>query len=90
MKELSLKIYGVVQDVSFRYYAKQKAQALGLTGWVRNESDGTVKAVAQGAKADLEVFLNWCAEGSYQAKVEKIEASFEKPGALYRSFEIRR
>ncbi len=50
MSEIRLKIrfYGRVQGVGFRYRAKYMAQSLGLTGWVRNEWDGTVSMEVQG------------------------------------------
>lgn len=40
--------YGRVQGVGFRYTAKYMAQSLDLTGWVRNEYDGTVTMEVQG------------------------------------------
>ncbi len=41
-------VYGRVQGVSFRYYTRREATNRGLTGWVRNEMDGSVKVVAEG------------------------------------------
>ena len=40
--------YGRVQGVGFRYYAVNKANQLGLTGWVKNLPDGTVEMEVQG------------------------------------------
>ena len=42
------KIYGIVQGVGFRYQAQNAARQLGLTGWVRNEFDGSVSMEVQG------------------------------------------
>ena len=53
--------YGQVQGVGFRYYASHKAEALGLTGWVRNLPDGTVEMEIQGREEgidDLILFLD--------------------------------
>ncbi|MEE3468164.1 MAG: acylphosphatase [Eubacterium sp.] len=44
----SYRFYGQVQGVGFRYHASMAARGLGLTGWVRNEYDGTVTMEAQG------------------------------------------
>lgn len=40
--------YGRVQGVGFRYYAVQKANQLGLTGWVKNLYDGSVEMEVEG------------------------------------------
>ncbi len=45
-----LVFHGRVQGVGFRYKAKYLASSLGLTGWVRNEYDGTVHMEVQGSK----------------------------------------
>ena len=50
-------VRGRVQGVGFRYFVVRRANAMGLTGWVRNLPDGqSVEAVAQGAPAQLEIF----------------------------------
>ena len=49
--------YGRVQGVGFRYYSVYKARALGLTGWVRNESDGSVYMEDQGEDVLVERLL---------------------------------
>lgn len=48
---------GNVQGVGFRYEASMIAGELGLTGWARNESDGTVTVEAQGTEACIAEFL---------------------------------
>ena len=89
MKELNLKIYGRVQDVSFRYHTREKAAELGLHGWVKNETDGTITIVAQGSKENLEQLLVWCTRGPDYERVKKLEPSWQRPTELYQSFEIR-
>ena len=49
--------YGRVQGVGFRYVARHAASYLGVTGWVRNEYDGSVSMEAQGTPADLRQLL---------------------------------
>lgn len=47
--------HGEVQGVGFRYTARQAANALGLTGWVRNEYDGSVSAEIQGDRDSIRI-----------------------------------
>ena len=46
--------YGYVQGVGFRYRARQAAQMLGCTGWVKNEWDGSVSMEIQGSETDID------------------------------------
>lgn len=85
---VNIRIYGQVQGVFFRSSAKAEAEKLGLVGWVKNNLDGSVEAVAQGNKDDLENFLNWCKRGPAFAKVEKIEVSWEKASEAFDDFSI--
>ncbi len=89
MKSLKIKIYGKVQGVFFRANAQEKAQKLNLTGWAKNESDGTVLIEAQGEKEALEKFLKWCQEGSPYSKVEKVDSQWEEVKKEFRDFSIR-
>ena len=76
MKHLDIKIYGYVQGVFFRFSAQEKAQIMGINGFVRNESDGTVYIEAEGEEDDLKQFLSWCHKGPSGARVEKVESEF--------------
>ena len=73
MKQVKAKIYGRVQGVWFRESTKRKAEALGLKGWVRNESDSTVLLVAQGREQAIEDLIEWCHIGPELAKVDNVE-----------------
>ena len=57
--------YGRVQGVGFRYTARHLAASLGLTGWVRNEYDGTVHMEVQGTKAMIYKLMEGLNRGSY-------------------------
>lgn len=72
MKQVYLKIIGRVQGVFFRSEAEEKARSLGLTGWVRNTSDGAVEIVAQGEEEPLHKFIEWCHKGPDRAHVENV------------------
>lgn len=73
IKHLNIKVYGRVQAVFFRVSAKEEAEKLGIKGFARNESDGTVYIEAEGSEKDLDKFLDWCKEGPNLAKVDKVE-----------------
>lgn len=51
------KISGIVQGVGFRWFVRDTAGRLGVTGWVANARDGTVQGQAQGDKKTLDEFL---------------------------------
>ncbi len=90
MKTLKIQVFGLVQGVSFRFYAKEKAEELGIKGWVKNQEDGSVLIVAQGKEKSLKDFLSWCYEGSPLAKVEKVEAEELKDfKEEFKDFQIR-
>ncbi|MDO5690796.1 MAG: acylphosphatase [Tissierellia bacterium] len=57
MKRYRIQFYGRVQGVGFRYRSRSHAQALGLTGWVRNLWDDTVEMEVQGPTAKIEVLI---------------------------------
>ena len=51
---------GRVQGVFFRAHTRDCAQSLGLTGWVKNTSDGRVEAIFEGEESAVEDAINWC------------------------------
>lgn len=81
-------VEGRVQGVSFRYYASQEAERLGVSGWVRNLPDGRVEAVYEGPRPAVEEMLAWTRHGPRWAHVTGLEVYDEKPGGE-RGFHIR-
>lgn len=65
MVRMRYTFYGNVQGVGFRYRAYHAAQSLGLTGWVRNEFDGSVAMEVQGRRYDLDAMLEMIENGHY-------------------------
>lgn len=88
-ERLHMVIKGRVQGVGFRYAAYRQAQSLGLTGWLRNRSDGTVEAEFDGARDALESMLAWAREGPPLARVISVETSWFEAIAGYSDIEIR-
>ncbi len=72
-------VRGRVQGVGFRYDAAVRARSLGVGGWVRNRSDGTVEAVFEGPGDRVESLLDWCRRGPAGARVDAVEAEREPP-----------
>lgn len=70
MRRVHVIISGQVQGVGFRYYTKQTGDRLGLTGWVRNRSDGTVEAEAEGDEESVEELVTWLGNGPAGAQVQ--------------------
>lgn len=66
-------ISGRVQGVWFRSSTKQKAEQLGVTGWVRNTKDGCVEAIFEGEENSVKSLIEWCHHGPPLAKIEKVE-----------------
>lgn len=89
MSAKGIRCFGKVQGVFFRASAKSEAENLGLTGWVRNEKDGTVLIYAEGEAEQLRKFCKWCEQGSEFASVSEVKVWDEEVKGL-KTFEIRR
>lgn len=81
-------IRGKVQGVYYRQNTLQKAQELGIFGWVRNLSDGRVEAIMEGSKINIEKMLAWCKEGPVGANVEDVEIIYEEYKNEFSTFDI--
>lgn len=90
MERLSARITGRVQGVGFRHFTTKRAQSLGCTGWVRNETDGSVRLEAEGPRSDLNDLLDAVHEGPRSARVEDVSATFEDPTGEFDHFRVRR
>ena len=69
---LHLRITGKVQGVGYRASLDARARALGLRGWVRNRTDGSVEAVAAGTPAALQALVDWARHGPPMAQVDQV------------------
>ena len=75
-------VCGQVQGVFFRASAQAQALELGLTGWVRNLSNGTVEVHAEGSWDTLGLFIKWCEKGPSSAKVSRCDFEQVTPQAM--------
>lgn len=85
---LHVKVYGIVQGVGFRYFAKREAKRLKLSGWVRNNADGSVEVLAEGEREALEEFLSLLQKGPTFAVVKRVDYSWESPRGEFSDFNI--
>ncbi len=87
-KAISIKVFGRVQGVGFRYYAQKKAMEFGVSGYVKNLPDGSVYIEAEGADYAVEQYLLWCEDGPAWARVTNLEKQWI-PLRGHLSFEIQ-
>jgi len=85
-----MRVYGKVQGVFFRASTQEKAQELGLTGFVQNENDGSVYLEAEGDPEALKQLEQWVHKGPSQARVEKVEVKVIDELKGFEKFEQRR
>lgn len=86
---VELKITGKVQGVGYRYFVQKNARALGLTGWVKNNKDGSVICVATGGEETLENLRQQCEVGPPAAEVQNVATKII-PDENFDGFVIKR
>lgn len=89
MARLEARVKGRVQGIGYRYFVISNAMRLGLTGWVSNEQDGTVRCVSEGPRADLELLLDALREGPAMSIVEYVSEDWLPYTGSWGSFGIR-
>ena len=82
-------ISGIVQGVWFRANTKNQAEQLGLTGWVRNLSDGRVEVVCEGEEKDVHSMIEWCRGGPPHAEVAAVAVENEQCSGECSDFTVR-
>ena len=89
MRRVRLTASGQVQGVFFRASTRDEARRLGVTGWVRNLPDGTVRAEAQGPAEAVDALIAFCRQGPGHATVTDLRVEDLAPVADERAFEAR-
>jgi acylphosphatase len=87
MKHYNIRVLGHVQGVGFRYSAMRTAEIYNISGFVRNEPDGSVYIEAEGESFNLDRYLEWCRKGPGYGRVERV---FHAPSSVqgFQKFEI--
>jgi acylphosphatase len=78
-KAVDVTVNGRVQGVFFRAEAQQEAGRLGITGWVRNETDGSVAGHFEGQPDAVDSMVAWCREGPRRARVDEVDVRDVEP-----------
>lgn len=86
-KAFEIIVKGRVQGVGYRYFVKQKADILGLNGWVKNKYDGTVEILVEGEQTKIEIFIDFCERGNSFSHIENLYTQ-EVPLVKINSFKI--
>ena len=91
MKKVRTIVSGKVQGVGFRMYTQNKAEELGVVGFVQNLIDGNVKIVAVGEDSQVDALMEWAKSGSPAARVKDLQIeTVEYQEDEFNRFEIRR
>ncbi len=89
-ERIEVRLTGRVQGVGFRAFTRRAGRSLErVTGWVRNEPDGSVKLVAEGPPDNLDSLLRSVREGPRHADVENVSVSRSEPTGEFDRFTIR-
>jgi len=81
-------VRGRVQGVGFRWFVEREAHILGINGWVRNNSDGSVEVLAQGTREQLLGLRSRLRQGPRAARVDDVEEFEAKPVSGLNTFRI--
>ncbi|GFE62339.1 acylphosphatase [Geobacter sp. AOG2] len=86
---VSVTVFGRVQGVAFRHYTRLRAMELGVNGWVKNLSDGSVAGVFEGDENAVNSLVGWCRQGPPAAEVERLDLHREISTGEFEAFSIR-
>jgi acylphosphatase len=89
IKRFHINVTGHVQGVGYRASTKQQADALAISGWVCNHTDGRVEIMAQGEKTSVLELIEWCKHGPEHAEVAHVESIETEASSEFNDFQIR-
>lgn len=81
-------VSGFVQNVGYRQFVKKIAQKTGLTGWVRNLSDGRVESLFSGSRDEIKKAIEECWKGPFLSEVKSVDVEWPGDREEYKDFEI--
>ena len=85
-----IRVTGQVQGVNFRSSTKAEADALNLTGWVRNCPDNSVEVVIEGPRTTVQQLVDWCRRGPAWARVDDLTVEWQAVSGEFGEFRIQR
>ena len=88
MPVVRVVVRGRVQGVGFRHFVLRRADAMGVTGWVRNRADGAVELEAEGDRPALEGLVEAVAEGPVGARVTSVAQEWSERNPGHRGFRV--
>jgi acylphosphatase len=89
MRRVDANVIGRVQGVGYRYFVLREATALGLSGWVANTAEGSVRCVAEGPETDLGALIDRLREGPAAAIVERVSIAWMPATGSLGTFSVR-
>ena len=89
MIQFEINITGRVQGVGFRYFVHQKANEMGITGWVKNSVEGGVIILAQGIEPELKTFIDYLYIGPTRSRVDKITVNKMQVLTVFDNFSVK-
>ena len=88
-RRVRASVSGRVQGVGYRYFVLNRARALGVRGWVRNEDDGSVSIVADGPAQEVCSLLEFITRGPRSARVDRVATEEVEISESLPEFEVR-
>lgn len=88
LKQVHLVVRGRVQGVFYRASTQREARRLGLTGWVKNRSEGAIEILAEGEEDELKELIGWANKGPSAARVEVVDVRWRSYTGQHADFRI--
>lgn len=90
MNGVELTVFGHVHGVGFRYFIYSHATSLGLTGYVRNNPNGSVFIVAEGDENDIKQLIDFAMQGPARSAVHEKKIKYTTHSGIYSNFVIQK
>ncbi len=88
-ERVQFDLFGRVQGVAFRYFTQVQAKQIGITGYVQNRDDGSVRVIACGEPAQIKALRQWLQHGPSHACVTRIDETVDAGDEMFKKFSIR-
>mgnify|MGYP001774248215 CR=1 FL=1 len=88
-KRLEARVYGFVQGVGYRYFVRYWAKNFQLTGYARNDPEGTVTVVLEGPEEKLKQMVQYLKQGPPLARVDDVQVHLKDYRGEFQGFEVR-